>query len=109
MDNVDRSDHHAGLMWHSGIGDGRVRVFDTLQRTTDQTVARLDELRAEAQLLGSALIIENAKTEIKNRIDAWGTSGSSAGVMQRVKQELDPHGILSPGRFGLETQTAETR
>jgi glycolate oxidase subunit GlcD len=99
MDNVYRSDHHAGLMWHSGIGDGRVRVFDTLQQTTDQTVARLDELRAEVTRLGSALIIENAQTEIKNRFDAWGSSGSSAGVMRRVKQQLDPNGILSPGRF----------
>jgi FAD/FMN-containing dehydrogenase len=104
MDNLYSGDPE-GVMWHAGIGDGRVRVADSSSQSTDQCVARLDELRAEAKRLGSALIIENAQAEIKNRIDAWGPSGSSAGLMHRVKQQLDPDGILSPGRFDPRNHT----
>jgi glycolate oxidase subunit GlcD len=100
MDNIYPSDHDA-VMWQAGVGDGRIRVVDTCSQTTDQSVARLDELRAEAKRLGSALIIENAPSEIKNHIDAWGPLGSSADLMKRIKYQLDPNDILSPGRFGV--------
>jgi FAD/FMN-containing dehydrogenase len=101
-DEVHSSDNPSAVMWHAGVGDGRIRVVDSFPQTEDKIIARLEELRAEAQSLGSALIIENAPAELRNRIDAWGTWGSSAGLMQRVKQQLDPDGILSPGRFGVE-------
>jgi glycolate oxidase subunit GlcD len=96
MDSVSQGDREA-VMWQAGIGDGRVRVMET--QSSGQSVARLDKLRAEAKLLGSALIIENAQAEIKNRIDAWGPLGSSANLMKRLKYQLDPNDILSPGRF----------
>jgi len=102
VDHANSSDNTPGLMWHAGVGDGRIRVVDRCQQTEDKTIASLDELRAAAQRLDSALIIENAPTEIKNRIGAWRTPVSTAGLMQRVKQQLDPNGILSPGRFGVE-------
>jgi glycolate oxidase subunit GlcD len=101
LDDAHSSNNRSGSMWHAGVGDGRIRVVDSNQQIEDETVARLEALRAEAQSLGSALIIENARTEIKNRIDSWGTSASSAGLMKRIKQQLDPAGTLSPGRFSL--------
>ena len=60
LDEVHSSDNPSGVMWHAGVGDGRIRVVDSFQQTEDKTIARLDALRAEAQSLGSALIIENA-------------------------------------------------
>ena len=99
LDKTNSGANPSGSMWHAGLGDGRIRVVDSFQQTEDKTVARLDALRAEAQSLGSALIIENARTEVKNRIDSWGTSASSLSLMQRIKQQLDPAGMLSPGRF----------
>jgi len=89
----------SGLMWQAGLGDGRIRCVDQSQQTEDKTVARIAELRAEAQRIGSALIVEHAPPNIKGQIDAWGTSASSAGLMRRVKQQLDPTETLSPGRF----------
>lgn len=93
------SDRSSGLMWHAGLGDGRVRVVDNFEQTEDKTISRLETLRTEAQHLGSALIIENAPADLRNRIGVWEPSGPSAGLMQRIKQQLDPDGILSPGRF----------
>ena len=101
LDDAHSNNNRSGSMWHAGVGDGRIRVVDSIQQTDDETVARLDALRAEAQSLGCALIIENARTEIKNRFDSWGTSVPTAGLMHRIKQQLDPAGMLSPGRFSL--------
>jgi glycolate oxidase subunit GlcD len=89
----------SAVMWQAAIGDGRVRVIDTGSQSTDQSGTRLDKSRAEVKRLGSALIIENAHSEIKDRIDAWGPLGSAADLMKRLKYQLDPNDILSPGRF----------
>ena len=99
LNKIHSGENRSESMWHAGLGDGRIRVLDIFQQTEDKTVERIDALRAEAQSFGGALIIENAPTEIKNRTDSWGTSASSVGLMQRIKKQLDPAGILSPGRF----------
>jgi len=44
-------------------------------------------------------VLESAPGEIKNEFDAWGDFGSSAELMKRVKQQLDPQNLLSPARF----------
>lgn len=93
-------DNHFELTWHAGLGDGRVRVVEPLERTKNDCVSHFATLRAEAQRLGSTVILEHASTEIKSSIGAWDNFGSSAGLMQRVKQQLDPGDIFSPGRFG---------
>jgi hypothetical protein len=94
-------------MWQAGVGDGRIRVMERLQDMSPEirgeTIRRLETLREQAQSVGGALIIEDAPAEIKTRVNAWGTFGSSAGVMRRIKTQLDPNCILSPGRFDFET------
>ena len=95
----------AESMWQAGVGDGRIRVVESLQNEHesreigDETIGRLEMFRGQTQSLGGALIIEHAPAEMKTRMNAWGTFDSSAGLVQRIKTELDPDGILSPGRF----------
>jgi len=96
-------------MWQAGVGDGRIRVVDRGQPADNETeefqeksVKRIKELRAAAASRGGSLIIEHAPAEIDARVNARENFGSSAGLMQRVKQQLDPNGILSPGRFDFE-------
>jgi glycolate oxidase subunit GlcD len=86
----------SGSLWHAGVADGRLRVMNASHEDAASCVASLKELRAEAR---GALVIENAPQEIKDAIDAWGDVGTKALLMRRVKQELDPDGLLSPGRF----------
>lgn len=45
------------------------------------------------------LILERAPLDVKQEVDAWGLPGSSLPLMRAVKEQLDPHGILNPGRF----------
>ncbi|MEO0867954.1 MAG: FAD-binding oxidoreductase [Cyanobacteria bacterium J06642_11] len=32
-------------------------------------------------------------------LDPWGYTGNALGMMQAIKQQFDPHGLLNPGRF----------
>lgn len=111
LEKLDQAPSPNQSMWQAGVGDGRIRVVERLQRADNdpavfqrETVARIEGSRATARSLGSALIIEHASTAIKNLVNAWGTFGSAAGLMQRVKQQLDPDGALSPGRFRFENE-----
>jgi glycolate oxidase subunit GlcD len=109
LDEMQKSDEEDRL-WHAGIGDGRVRVVEPLQQTDNgpsefsnethaRTVERIATLRAVARTAGGSLIVENAPHELKLLLNSWGNVGSSAAVMKRIKNNLDPDGILSPGRF----------
>jgi len=45
------------------------------------------------------LIVESAPPDIKKRIDVWGEPRGEYEIMRRLKKEIDPKGILNPGRF----------
>jgi glycolate oxidase subunit GlcD len=88
-------------LWHAGVGDGRVRVINSQAEDAGSCLASLERLRAGARALGGSLVIEDAPPEIKKAFEAWGVWGASLPLMQRVKNQLDPTGTLSPGRFKL--------
>jgi glycolate oxidase FAD binding subunit len=45
-------------------------------------------------------MVERAPTELKRGLDPWGPIEPGAlGLIQRIKREFDPAGILNPGRF----------
>jgi glycolate oxidase subunit GlcD len=90
-----------GLRWHAGLGDGRLRAIARAPMYHREAVRALERLRQKAEGLGGSLIIEKAPVEIKNEFDAWGSFGSVGELMKRVKKELDPQDLLSPGRFQL--------
>jgi glycolate oxidase subunit GlcD len=90
-------------IWHAGIGDGRLRVIHDQDANDHEIVNALKKLRVEAESLGGSLIIEKGPDSIKNGskngIDAWGDLGKRGDLMQRIKQQLDPRNVFSPGRF----------
>lgn len=90
---------HAALRWHAGLGDGRLRAIARAPVYHRETVRVLERLRQKTRSLGGNLVLESAPAEIKNEFDAWGDFGSVTGLMKRVKAQLDPNNMLSPGRF----------
>ncbi len=90
---------HPSLMWHAGVGDGRLRAIAKPPVYHREAVRALERLRQKAETLGGNLVVESAPIEIKNEFDSWGSFGSAAELMSRVKSELDPQNLLSPGRF----------
>lgn len=87
--------------WHAGIADGRLRVMNRSTEDTDSCVASLEQLRARARSMGGALVIERATPEIKDSIDTWGDVGSTASLMCRVKEELDPNDLFPRSVAGI--------
>jgi len=88
-----------GLRWHAGLGDGRLRATARPPVYYQEAVRALERLRQRAENLGGNLIVERAPLEIKNELDAWGSFGSARDLMTRVKQQLDPENLFSPGRM----------
>ena len=89
------------LMWQAGLADGRIRVVDRPTQNGNRSgdlgqdmSAQLESFRSLAKDLGAALIIEHAPTNIKDRINSSRTIDADYGIMQRIKQQLDPDGIF---------------
>jgi glycolate oxidase subunit GlcD len=87
------------LKWHAGLGDGRFQAMAQPSAYHQQTVRALEQLRRKAENLGGGLVIDRAPLEIKNELDAWGSLGSAGELMKRIKQQLDPENLFSPGRI----------
>ncbi len=90
---------HVQLHWHAGLSDGRLRAFARAPVYSGETTRALERLRQRAENLGGSLVVERAPLEIKNEFDSWGSLGSATELMNRVKAQLDPENVLSPGRF----------
>ena len=85
---------------HAGNGIIHVRVSrPTAPDPRTQARVTVDRLRAEAAGLGGTLVVERAAPEVKPGLDLWGGDIQGLALMKRIKQTLDPGGILSPGRF----------
>jgi FAD/FMN-containing dehydrogenase len=94
---------HVGLSWHAGLGDGRLRAIASAPVYHREAVRALERLRGKAETLGGKLVLETAPLEIRNEFDAWGGFGSTTDLMRRVKTQLDPQNLFSPGRFVAAT------
>lgn len=92
-------DSFSKSLWHAGIADGRVRMMAPLGADMAEPLSRLAHLRGVAESLGGSLVIESSTDQIKLPLDSWGARGSSDKLMKRIKEKLDPHNLLSPGRF----------
>ena len=50
-------------------------------------------------LADGTLVVLHCSPEIKHQLDVWGPAGDALPIMRRVKEQFDPRGTLSPGRF----------
>jgi glycolate oxidase FAD binding subunit len=73
-----------------GLGFFRVRL-DNLESFL--------KLRAALQKLRGSFTVLHAPIEMKKNIDVFGELTTAYPLMVRIKQQFDPKGILSPGRF----------
>lgn len=83
-----------GLESQTSIATGCIRVFSQSTHGAD-----IGSLRRAVQHHGGSLIIENAPAQVKKQFCAWGDWGNITTLMERIKQQLDPDHLLSPGRF----------
>ncbi len=59
----------------------------------------IERLTAEAVKYEGNLVVESCPPEIKEKVGVWGRLRNDHIVMRRLKEQMDPEGVLSPGRF----------
>ena len=104
MTAVEHEGRRSGLAMavqaHAGNGVIYVRVSQPHGSDSRRPAhALVERLRAEATGLGGTLVVEQAAPDVKPGLDLWGGGIEALALMKRVKQTLDPQGVLSPGRF----------
>lgn len=62
-------------------------------------VELIGKLTAEAAKNEGNLVVESSPLLIKKKVDVWGQSRSDYLVVRRLKEQMDPAGILNVGRF----------
>ena len=67
--------------------------------TIERTTTILNDLRTMAHVGRGNLTILHCDPEWKRTIPMCGDPEPSWGLMQKLKRQLDPHGILNPGGF----------
>jgi glycolate oxidase FAD binding subunit len=63
------------------------------------TVKALGALRDQARALSGELVVEWAPLAVKEEVSVWDAASPAVRIMQRIKAQLDPKGIMNPGRF----------
>jgi glycolate oxidase FAD binding subunit len=67
---------------------------------TVESLARgIDAFRQSILSGEGSLVVLKAPPTVKARVDVWGPVGNALGLMQELKRQFDPQGILNPGRF----------
>ncbi|HJY82626.1 MAG TPA: FAD-binding oxidoreductase [Candidatus Binatia bacterium] len=82
-------------------GNGIVysRVLPSAKVSPEKLLSLVDWLRILTKKLEGYMVIEAIDPMLKERVDVWGHVGGAFPLMKRLKETLDPHGILNPGRF----------
>ncbi len=61
-----------------------------------------EEIRSRTSALrdaGFPTLVEQAAPEAKEAVEQWQPPEGPLGIMKRLKNELDPNGMLNPGRL----------
>jgi len=86
---------HAG----NGILHSYILPGKNFRSKIDSFVELIGGLTSEAVRNEGNLVIESSPLLIKKKVDVWGQSRSDYLVVRRLKEQIDPAGILNIGRF----------
>jgi glycolate oxidase FAD binding subunit len=80
-------------------GNGLVRMLALGEWSRGEAAADIDRFRAIAVREGGSMIVARCPTGWKDRLRVWGEPRPDWALAAKVKQALEPHGVLNPGRF----------
>ncbi len=84
---------------HAGVGIIEAVLAGGAGADAARVSAVLTEWRALVRAVGGQALVESAPLAIKERVPVWDDPGPALRIMQRIKSQLDPAGLLNPGRF----------
>jgi len=89
----------AALAAHAGVGVVEAVLAGGRAGDATAVVGVLTEWRALVRAAGGQALVESAPLAVKERVPVWDDAGPALRIMQRIKAQLDPAGLLNPGRF----------
>lgn len=89
------------LLVHAGTGAAVITLSATSETPGRRggVISLIQDLLTRCRESGGNLMVWSAPSDLKPHLPIWGEPGMDLSVMRRIKGELDPHGIFSPGRF----------
>jgi glycolate oxidase FAD binding subunit len=101
FDKVKEVTDRAHLQWRlvaQAVGAGLLRLEGD-GAAPDVFLSAIVELRQGLEARGGSLAVLRCPSEVKSKLDVWGSSGDALPVMKSVKAQFDPAAVLNPGRF----------
>ena len=87
------------LAAHAGVGIVEAVLAGGEGADATKVSDVLVEWRTLVRAAGGQALVESAPLAIKERVPVWDDLGPALRIMQRIKSQLDPSGLLNPGRF----------
>jgi len=94
--NIDHT-----ILSHAGSGICLIGLLTDRSDTVSMSraVQAIETLLKRCLETGGNLLVKRAPTAMKGELPMWGVAGSDFPLMKRVKEQIDPSGIMNPGRF----------
>jgi glycolate oxidase FAD binding subunit len=67
--------------------------------TMEKAVAMVNGLSDRFSEKDGSLVVHTVPSPWKAQLNMWGEPGSAFPVMKRLKEKIDPLGMMNPGRF----------
>ncbi|MCK5554251.1 MAG: FAD-binding oxidoreductase [Deltaproteobacteria bacterium] len=83
----------------NGILYSHVLVGEDLDSRINSLVELIAQFTSEASQYEGNLGVESSPPPVKQRVDVWGKLRSDYRLVRSIKEQIDPAGILNPGRF----------
>jgi FAD/FMN-containing dehydrogenase len=98
---VRESGLDCALVCHCGNGIlySYVLVGEELPSRTSSLIELVEKLTVLAVKHEGNLVVESSPPAIREKVDVWGQPRNDLRIVRRLKEEIDPAGILNPGRF----------
>jgi len=87
----------AAFIVHAGNGILYTYILEKAGKSG--VVELIGKFTAEAVKFEGNLVVESCPREIKEKINVWGQQRNDQIIMRRLKEKMDPQGVLNPGRF----------
>ena len=89
----------AALAAHAGVGVVEAVLAGGSGGDATKVSEVLTQWRGLVSAAGGQALVESAPLAVKERVPVWDDPGAALRIMQRIKFQLDPAGLLNPGRF----------
>ena len=93
------SDYQAALTVSAGLGLAYGYIFCQSDGDPEKLAAVGTAFRVAAEKCEGSMVMECAPASLKQKLDPWGSPREDFPLMKRIKDNVDPLGVLNPGRF----------